>query len=79
MDFQLEFYYLLAASLGNVVGCGYYDLKEGKIVPEAFLEEKLAVLQSNLKDLLSVEEVNFELCEDTKHCLFCEYKIICGR
>ncbi|MDF1874149.1 PD-(D/E)XK nuclease family protein [Sulfurimonas sp. SAG-AH-194-I05] len=78
-DFQLEFYYLLAQGLGNVVGCGYYDLKESKIVQEPFLQEKLEVLQSNLKDLLSIESVNFELCEDSKHCLFCDYKIMCGR
>lgn len=78
-DFQLEFYYLLASGLGNVVGCGYYDLKEGKIVPEAFLQEKLAILESNIKDLLCIEEIDFELCEDTKHCLYCEYKTICGR
>ncbi|MEA2099619.1 MAG: PD-(D/E)XK nuclease family protein [Campylobacterota bacterium] len=78
-DFQLEFYYLLAGGLGNVVDCGYYDLKESKIVPEAFLKEKLAVLESNIKDLINIEEVNFKKCEDTKNCLFCDYKIICGR
>ncbi len=78
-DFQLEFYYLLASGLGNVVGCGYYDLKESKIVQEVFLQEKLAVLESNIKDLLNLEEINFELCEDSKNCLFCDYKIICGR
>ena len=78
-DFQLEFYHLLAGGLGNVTGCGYYDLKESKIVPEAFLNEKLAVLESNIKDLLNIEEVNFEKTEDEKSCLFCEYKIMCGR
>ena len=78
-DFQLEFYYLLSGGLGNVVGCGYYDLKESKIVEEAFLEQKLGVLQSNIKDLLNLEEVNFSKCEDVKNCLFCDYKIICGR
>ena len=78
-DFQLEFYYLLAGGFGNVVGCGYYDLKESKIVYEAFLHEKLAVLESNIKDLLRIEDVNFEKCEDTKNCLFCDYKIMCGR
>ncbi|MDA3908838.1 MAG: PD-(D/E)XK nuclease family protein, partial [Sulfurimonas sp.] len=51
-DFQLEFYYLLASTLGKVSACGYYDLKDSKIVPEAFLEEKLEILQSNIKDLL---------------------------
>ncbi len=78
-DFQLEFYYLLAQKLGNVVGCGYYDLKESKIVDEPFLREKLGVLESNIKDLLNIEDVNFSKCEDIKNCLFCEYKIMCGR
>ncbi len=78
-DFQLEFYYLLAQKLGNVVGCGYYDLKESKIVDEPFLQEKLGVLESNIKDLLNIEDVNFSKCEDVKNCQFCEYKIMCGR
>ena len=77
-DFQLEFYYLLASSMGSV-SCAFYDLKESKIVPEAFLEEKLNILESNIKDLLQVEEVNFSKCEDTKPCQFCEYSIICNR
>ena len=78
-DFQLEFYYLLAGGLGNVEGCAYYDLKESKIVPEPFLQEKLAVLESNIKDLLNIEEVNFQMCEDVKSCLFCEFRVMCGR
>ncbi|MCW8895511.1 PD-(D/E)XK nuclease family protein [Sulfurimonas sp.] len=78
-DFQLEFYYLLASGFGNVVGCGYYDLKESKIVEESFLKEKLAVLESNIKDLQRIEDVNFEKCEDVKNCLYCDYKIMCGR
>lgn len=78
-DFQLEFYYLLAGSLGNVQSCGFYDLKESRIVPESFLDEKLDILKSHIKDLLSIESVNFEKCEDTKPCQFCEYAIICGR
>ena len=78
-DFQLEFYYLLASGLGNVEGCGYYDLKESQIVPEAFLKEKLSILESNIKDLLNIEEVNFTKCEDSKNCLFCDYKTICSR
>jgi len=76
-DFQLEFYYLLSQKYGNVVGCGYYDLKESKIVDEPFLKEKLAVLESNIKDLLNIEDVNFIKCEDMKSCIFCEYKIMC--
>lgn len=78
-DFQLEFYYLLSSGLGNNEGCAFYDLKESKIVNEAFLEEKLAVLESNIKDLLQLEEINFEKCEDIKSCLYCEFATICGR
>ena len=77
-DFQLEFYYLLAGKLGNV-SCAFYDLKESKIVPESFLNEKLSVLESNIKDLLNIKEVNFAKCEDTKPCQFCEYALMCGR
>jgi len=78
-DFQLEFYYLLASSLGDVSGVAYYDLKDSKIVPEAFLEEKLEILKSNIKDMLMLEEINFRKCEDTKNCLHCDYKVMCER
>jgi len=78
-DFQLEFYYLLAGGLGNVKECGFYDLKEGRVVPELFLEEKLALLKGHIADLLAVEELDFALCEDEKACQYCSYKIICGR
>jgi RecB family exonuclease len=78
-DFQLEFYYLLAGGLGNVEQCAFYDLKEGRIIEELFLEEKLSLLKAHIHDLLLIEEINFELCEDTKNCLYCPYKIMCGR
>ena len=78
-DFQLEFYHLLAGGFGNVVACGFYDLKESTIVPESFLSEKLAILQSHIKDLLAIQEIDTKMCEDEKNCLFCEYKIMCGR
>lgn len=78
-DFQLEFYYLLTRHLSQDISCGYYDLKENKIVPEAFLEEKLEILKSNIKDLLELDEINFVKCEDTNNCLYCDYKIMCGR
>ncbi len=77
-DFQLEFYYLLASSLGKVSACGYYDLKDSKIVPEAFLEEKLEILQSNIKDLLMIEDVNFEKTEEVKNCLFVSIRLCVG-
>ncbi|ABB43369.1 conserved hypothetical protein [Sulfurimonas denitrificans DSM 1251] len=78
-DFQLEFYYLLASTLGQVKECGYYDLKESKIVTEPLLSEKLSILGSHVKDLLNIEHLNFSKCEDIKNCQFCEFKIICQR
>ena len=78
-DFQLEFYYLLAGGLGTVESCAFYDLKELKIVPELFLQEKLEILGSHIKDLLLVEELDTKMCEDEKSCNYCEYRVICGR
>jgi RecB family exonuclease len=78
-DFQLEFYALLAADLGELSGCGFYDLKESLIVAEPFLQEKLELLKSHIADLLAIEDVNFSKCEDIKYCTYCEYAIMCGR
>lgn len=78
-DFQLEFYYLLAQNFGNVMGCGYYDLKESKIVDEPFLKEKLAVLEAHVRDLQNIESIECNRCEEIKNCLYCEYKVMCGR
>ena len=78
-DFQLEFYFLLASSLGDVKGCGFYDLKDSKIVQEPFMQEKLGVLESNIRDILNLKEISFTKCEDIKDCVYCEYAIICDR
>lgn len=78
-DFQLEFYYLLGSSFGEVESCAYYDLNEQKIVNEPFLKEKLDILEAKIKELLSYKSIEFSKCEDTKNCLYCEYKIMCGR
>ncbi len=78
-DFQLEFYYLLAGGFGDVQGCFFYDLKDVKLVEELFLKEKIDLLQSHIKDLLMVEEIECTLTENLKHCQFCEYALMCGR
>ncbi|QOP46501.1 PD-(D/E)XK nuclease family protein [Sulfurimonas paralvinellae] len=78
-DFQLEFYHILAGGLGNVNSCAFYDLKEGRVVEELFLEQKLEILRSHIADLLQVEEVNFEKTEDAKMCQYCEFALMCGR
>jgi RecB family exonuclease len=78
-DFQLEFYYLLAQKFGSDISCAYYDLKESKIVYEPFLQEKLALLSATLSDMLMQESFEFSKCEEHKHCVFCDYALICKR
>lgn len=78
-DFQLEFYYLLAQTLGDVQSCSFYDLKEIKIVNELFLKEKLQILEEKIEYLLSLETINFAKCEDIKNCIYCEYATLCQR
>lgn len=77
-DFQLIFYALIAGSLGKVEGVYYYDLKEGLLVEEGFLEEKKALLQSMLQEL-SAPINGYELCDEIKHCRLCPYVMLCGR
>lgn len=78
VDFQLEFYYLLAKKVGSVGGVFYYDLKEGVLVEESFFEEKLAILEKRLEEFK--EPISgFEKCEDVKSCRYCPYVILCGR
>ena len=78
-DFQLEFYYLLAGGLGSVERVAFYDLKEAKIVPEPFLEQKIEILRSHIKDLLQVESIECSKTDDLKECLYCEFALMCGR
>lgn len=78
VDFQLVFYALIASTLGKVGGVYYYDLKEGKLVSENFLEEKKALLQVKLQEL-SKPINGYELCDEIKHCRLCPYVLLCGR
>lgn len=77
-DFQLLFYTLLAGHLGNVHGAYYYDLKEGILVREDFLEEKKALLHEKLAEF-SLPINGYERCEDVKACRLCPYVLLCGR
>jgi len=78
-DFQLEFYTLLAAGEGVVVQSAFYDLKEAKIIDELFLDEKIEILKTHIAELLRVEELDCEKTQELKECLYCPYKIMCGR
>lgn len=78
VDFQLLFYALIASSLGLVAGVYYYDLKEGLLVEEPFLEEKKALLHVKLQ-ALSQPLNGYEMCEDIKLCRLCPYVLLCGK
>ncbi len=78
-DFQLEFYYLLASTFGEVECTSFYDLKEGKVVPESLFAEKLRLFEEHLQALREIKSFEVSLCEDQKLCAHCEFKTICGR
>lgn len=77
-DFQLLFYHLLASVLGEVEEAFYYDLKTGRTVKELFIEEKKEFLRRRLAEY-GQKRQNFTLTEEKSECLYCPYKIICGR
>lgn len=77
-DFQLIFYTLIAQKMGHIGGAYYYDLKNGALLPELFMEEKLALLESVLEQYQ--EPINgYELCEEVQQCRLCPYVLLCGR
>ena len=78
VDFQLAFYAHIASALGKVAGVYYYDLKEGILVSENFLEEKKALLHTTLQEF-SKPINGYALCDEIKHCRLCPYVSLCGR
>lgn len=78
-EFQLEFYALLAGTLGEVSDAFYYDLKNGKLIKEIMLEEKLQKLDDIFTYLTSQRHFEFDMTEDKALCKFCDYAYLCGR
>ncbi|MDR0666523.1 MAG: PD-(D/E)XK nuclease family protein [Campylobacteraceae bacterium] len=76
-DFQLEFYALLCADLGEIKTV-FYDLNKAEFIEESFFNEKKARLLEHLSELKDKKEFAFEACEDKKQCFFCPYKMLCG-
>lgn len=76
-DFQLEFY-ALSQRDKMIENVGYYDLNTASIKSEVMLNEKIKLLDLHLKSL-NTTKVNFDLCDDQGQCLYCPYKIMCGR
>ncbi len=78
VEFQLEFYYLLAKELGEVGGLFYYELKSAKLESESLFEQKLEKLDEILQSLEKpVSE--FEKCESNAPCRFCPFVKLCDR
>ncbi len=78
-DFQLEFYYLLASTLGEVKMSGFYDLQNSSIITEPLFARKLELLKEHLSALNQPQEISFDLCEDIKQCRYCPYTNLCDR
>ncbi len=80
VDFQLEFYYLAANQMfqNKEIRCFYYDLNDAGLKEEVMLDQKLLLLNQIFENL-HTQSVSFELCEEKKHCEFCNYKVMCGR
>ncbi len=77
-EFQLQFYTLLASSLGKVEGAYFYDLSHAKLVDEPLFDEKMEILDTHL-DSLKDKNQNFTMSEDIKKCQYCPYVKICDR
>ncbi|QOG12618.1 PD-(D/E)XK nuclease family protein [Arcobacter sp. FWKO B] len=76
-DFQLEFYFLALKDSG-VEEVSYYDLNKIKILKEEVLDEKLNLLDTILESLYTTT-VDFCKTDKLSNCLYCTYKIACGR
>lgn len=78
-DYQLPIYALLSQEFGRISRCGYYDLQNGTIQYEQFLEEKIAKLRELLQHLAEQKQWNWEMCDELKHCRYCTYATLCQR
>lgn len=78
-DYQLSVYAFLASGLGEVGGCGYYDLNRGELKMERFLEAKNDRLREILGWMGSKKEWEWEMCEERNRCRYCPYVYLCHR
>ena len=78
-DFQMQFYWLLASTLGTVDHAGYYDLKQGTVEMEGKMEEKLSMLDAIIETYKKTTTINFEMSAKRSECEYCPYTLLCGR
>ncbi len=77
-NFQLQFYFILAGTLGEVADVHYYDLTTAKIADETLFDEKMLVLEKHLDEMKETRQ-NFTMTENHKKCEYCPYIKICDR
>ncbi len=78
-NFQLQFYHLLAHTVGEIKEAFYYDLKNAALVNEPLFDEKLALLYTHLETLEQTKTFNFTMTEEQQKCKWCPYAKICDR
>jgi len=78
-DYQLSVYSILVQELGNVKGCGYYDLNRGVIDFESYLDAKVEKLREILGFMASQKKWSWDQCEDFSACRYCTYAVLCQR
>lgn len=77
-DFQLPIYKLALCNEGrDVLDCYLYDVRNGRLIQEDQLQEKIEILEHKMTRLNG--DINFSKCEELKNCLYCEFKILCNR
>jgi len=77
VDFQLQFYGVLAGQLGEVAHVGYYDLLQGVSVREEKMQERLSRLSTLLQEYRVVH--TFEKTTKQAQCAQCPYALVCNR
>ena len=78
-NYQMQFYTLLAAPLGPIASCSYYDLNSATLLRESLHEEKMVQLMDHLDYLKRSTTWRFDLTEERAHCRFCGYAYLCQR
>jgi RecB family exonuclease len=77
VDFQLQFYYLLARTQGEVKAVAYGDLLKGEYVHEDKMEARLAQLKVVLEAHQRITQ--FEKTDKRAACRRCPYVFMCQR
>lgn len=79
VDYQLSIYACMAEALGEVAYCSYYDLTNGVLVREPYLQERIENLQNILREIREQKTWEWERTEEYIRCRYCPYAYLCER